>query len=83
MGDWNAKIEKDAPRSQSLEENREEETSENGEHLMNLALGETFKIMNTFGNKGQKNKWTCCSPDNMTTNEIEYFLINDLRIINK
>ncbi len=83
MGDWNAKIGKDAPKSQSLGENRDGETNENGKRLLNLALGQNLKIANTFENKGQKNKWTWCSPDNKTKHEIDHFLITDLRIVNK
>lgn len=66
-------MDENAPQSHSLGEYRRGETNENGELLINLAVGQNLKIVDTFINKPQKRKWTWCSADNKTTNEIDHF----------
>ncbi len=58
MGNWNGRIDEDIPQSLSLGEFRKEETNENGERLIDLALGQNLKILNTFQNKPRKRRWT-------------------------
>lgn len=52
------------------------ERSPRGEMLLNFALENKFKIMNTVFRKKLNRRWTWLSPDGQTKNEIDYILSN-------
>lgn len=56
-------------------------TNENGEYLQEFAEKNNLKIANTFYKKKKSRKWTWDSPDDKTKNEIDYMLVNDLKIV--
>lgn len=57
------------------------ETNENGERLVEFALANNLKIVNTFFQKRSERKWTWIAPIRRTKNEIDHFLINNKEIV--
>lgn len=82
MGDFNAKIQAGSKHSFSIGKySTGEETNSNGELLINIAERNNLKIANTYYQKRKSNKWTWASPDGATKNEIDFFLIDDMRVM--
>ena len=57
------------------------EQNVNGIKLIEFAGLTNLKIANSFFYKKDKMKWTWISPNSKYTNEIDHFLINDMRIV--
>ncbi len=53
----------------------------NGEAMLNFTENNSLKIANTFFKKRRNRKWTRQLPDNLTRNEIDWFVIDDLHIV--
>ncbi len=49
--------------------------------MVNFTENNSLKIVNSFYKKRKNKKWTWLSPDGNTKNEIDYFIVNDLRIV--
>ncbi len=57
------------------------ERNRRGTKLMEFAQEFNVTIANTYFKKKEKKKWTQCSPDTRTKDEIDHMLINDQSVI--
>lgn len=73
IGDFNSKVGK-RRLERSVGAYGYDERNERGERLVEFAEGNNFRIMNTFFQCGDEEKWTWISPDGMVRNEIDYIL---------
>ncbi|XP_066966027.1 craniofacial development protein 2-like [Macrobrachium rosenbergii] len=74
MGDFNAKI--GQGNEDCVGKFGYGERNERGDDLINFAVAHDFKIMNTFYQKSENERWTWPSPNHGTRNEIDYILGN-------
>ena len=78
IGDFNAKV---TPVRRNIEGTvgpftSSRVTNENGENFCNFCTANGFCIGNTFFQHKRIHKWTWCSPDGKTSNEIDYICIS-------
>lgn len=81
MGDWNSKTGKRNSDECCMGMFGIGDRNENGDRLIDFALNYNLKIANTFFNKKESRKWTWVSPNRLTRNEIDHFLINDRSVV--
>jgi len=81
MGDWNAKVGRSNWQSQIMGPFGSGSKNENGEKLIKFATTNNLKITGSYFKKKMSRRWTWISPDKYTKNEIDHFLINDMRIV--
>lgn len=81
MGDWNAKIGASESGVNNIGKYGLGVRNKNGERLIEFCLNNNLKVANTFFQKKIKEKWTWRSPNNITKNEIDHMLCNDMRIV--
>lgn len=55
--------------------------NDRGDRLIDFAISNKLKVMNTFFKKGKSKKWPWKSPDRQTKNEIDFILTDKPHII--
>lgn len=49
--------------------------------MLNFTENNSIKIANSFFKKKKNKKWTCLALDEITRNEIDFFVVNDMRVV--
>ena len=89
IGDFNAKVGRNAAGESSVGKFGVGERNERGEVLVSFAEKYNLRIMNTFFQKRKGRKWTWKSPNGATKNEIDFIIadknnsVNNVTVINK
>ena len=77
LGDWNAKVGKDAQNNwqDTCGPFCNTETNERGHRLLEFAMYNELMLANTFGPHKTSRRWTWHSPDGKHHNQIDYILV--------
>ena len=84
IGDFNAKVGKKLHQDEEAIGNFGWGKRNNaGQRLVQFAEGQKLKVANTFFKNNPEAKWTWCSPNGKTRNEIDYILTNHIHNVQK